>query len=301
MNYVPTKLKRSLVIDGVVSIHYHEYTVSFSYPGEKHDFWELIYCDKGELTIRADESEYRMRSGQAFLHTPFQYHNVKPANSRSASSVIISFTSDSDVLRRTAGSVIDTDLYTKQAIFSVLRESGGCFSNPPGNLYDERLIRKDTPDCFAGEQVIQDYIELLMIHLIRKQSGHDDFPRLPMDGEKNDFFNSISSYLEDNISEKLTVSGIAEEFSISPSTLKKLFRENSGIGTMEYVMKLRIQRAKEMLRDGKYSCTEIAAKCGFCSIHHFSKSFRSHTGMSPTEYVASVKAMLENPHKFDEV
>ena len=68
MQYVSTQLRHSLNIESVVSIHYFEYTADFRYPGEEHDFWELIYCDKGELRISAGDHDLLLRHGQAFLH-----------------------------------------------------------------------------------------------------------------------------------------------------------------------------------------------------------------------------------------
>ena len=55
MGYKKTVLKKQISVDDVVSVHYFEYTVDFSFSGELHDFWELIYADRNELVI--DESD----------------------------------------------------------------------------------------------------------------------------------------------------------------------------------------------------------------------------------------------------
>lgn len=48
MAYVKTYLKREIVIDSIVTIHYFEYTSDFIFHGESHDFWEFLYVDRGE-------------------------------------------------------------------------------------------------------------------------------------------------------------------------------------------------------------------------------------------------------------
>ena len=57
MEYVKTVLKKSLVIEDIVSVHYFEYAKDFTYSGEFHDFWELVYTDKEELVINAGAHE----------------------------------------------------------------------------------------------------------------------------------------------------------------------------------------------------------------------------------------------------
>ena len=99
--------------------------------------------------------------------------------------------------------------------------------------------------------------------------------------------------MRENMHRKVTFAEVSAYCSVSPTTMKNLFRKSVGCGTMEYLTELRVERAKELLLSGTLSCTDIAERCGFCSVHHFSRVFKDTTGMSPTEYVKSVKAMLE--------
>lgn len=293
MRYVATRLTRELCIDSIVSVHYFEYTPNFRYDGEAHDFWELIYCDKGRLWIRAGEREFELAAGQAFLHPPEQYHNVRSATDSSANSIIFSFYSKSDALYRISDTVMSADPYTVNALFSVLREAKASFQNPLGRVFDSQLLRKERADSFASEQVIQNYIELILIHMIRKTDTQDRFFELPADTKKHALLDSVVEYMKEHLSEKLTFGFLTSYFSVSPTTMKKIFKTHFGCGAMSYLTSLRIDEAKRLLLDGKISCTAIAERCGFCSVHHFSRVFKENVNMSPTEYVNSVKAMLE--------
>ncbi len=295
MNYVSTHLKHSLNIESIVSIHYFEYTADFRYPGESHNFWEMIYCDKGSLRIRAGNHNLILSHGQAFLHPPGQFHNVCSGNHEGANSVILSFYSDTPELATIADKIICTDSYTANALFSILREAQASFCNPLGKIHDAQLLRKAEPDFYASEQIIQNYIELLLIHLIRaNETGMNPFPELPENSRKNPLLEQITDYMKENMGNKMTFQIIASRFSISPTTLKNLFRKNYNTGTMAYLTSLRVERAKELLRNEELSCTAIAMTCGFCSVHHFSKVFKDEVGMSPTEYIKSVKSLLED-------
>ena len=134
---------------------------------------------------------------------------------------------------------------------------------------------------------------LFRSHLIRKEQNAVSFPEIPAHNERNGLLEGILAYMQSNIDNKITFSDITKEFSVSPTTLKKLFDKTYNHGAMEHLTRMRIEYSKDLLRDGHYSCTEIATLCGFCSVHHFSGVFRKYEAMSPTEYVKSVKAMLE--------
>lgn len=293
MNYVPTRLSQSLFVSSVISIHYFEYTAQFSYEGESHDFWELIFCDKGRLKINAGNEEYVLERGQAFLHPPRQFHSVRSEGGRSANSIILSFNSDTQELYRVADSVILTDKYVATSLFSILREAKYSFENELGKLHEARLIRKDSEEQFASEQIIQNYIELLLIHLIRKETKRELPSDMTPDVRKSALVDSIVAYMKENIDSKITFTDLTKRFSVSSTTLKKLFGSTFGHGAMEHLTRMRVEYSKELLRDGKHSCTDIAAMCGFCSVHHYSGVFRKYELMSPTEYVKSIKSMLE--------
>lgn len=296
MKYVPTVMKRELSVDSIISIHYFEYTPDFFFPGESHGCWELVYCDKGELIAFAGGDRQVLSEGQAYLHPPHQFHRVETQGG-SANSVIIAFESGCEALYGISDKILNTDRHTVEALFSILREARVSFENQPGKVYDPQLKRKKSSELFASEQVIQIYTELLLIDLIRQgEGGRSVSPVTAPLSRREGLISDIIEYMNKNLSEKITFSMLTERFSVSSTTLKKLFKKNLSCGAMEYLNELRIERGKELLREG-VSCTEISQRCGFCSIHHFSKNFKESLGMSPTEYVKSVRALLDEPEE----
>ena len=93
--------------------------------------------------------------------------------------------------------------------------------------------------------------------------------------------------------ERLSVADVSRRFSISPTTLKKLFASRLGMGVMSYFLDCRMREAKKLIREEEKSFSEIAIELGFASVHHFSRIFKQKIGMTPTEYGRSVRAMLE--------
>ena len=63
MGYVSTRMKKEINIESIVTIHYFEYMKNFVFQGESHDFWELLYVDKGEVSVRAENEWLTLHAG----------------------------------------------------------------------------------------------------------------------------------------------------------------------------------------------------------------------------------------------
>jgi AraC family transcriptional regulator len=89
------------------------------------------------------------------------------------------------------------------------------------------------------------------------------------------------AYIEDHLSEDLSLSSIASISGISPSHFKTLFRESVGVPVHQYVVQRRIESAKDMLMQGKMSIAEIALATGFSHQSHLARHMRRSVGLSP--------------------
>lgn len=93
----------------------------------------------------------------------------------------------------------------------------------------------------------------------------------------------IMTYVHAHFSEKLSVSGIAEQFHLSVPYVSASFRQWAGVPLSSYIRSLRITLAKRMLEEGG-SCTEVCYACGFDDLSYFIKAFRSCMGITPHQY-----------------
>jgi AraC-like DNA-binding protein len=94
----------------------------------------------------------------------------------------------------------------------------------------------------------------------------------------------VIEYLHANLGEKITVEVLADIAHLSPSHFSRVFREDMGASPMEYVQKLRLQRAKKLLRAGDKPVTEIALECGFGSTSYLSACFQRRYKMTPMKF-----------------
>ena len=87
--------------------------------------------------------------------------------------------------------------------------------------------------------------------------------------------------MEHNIEDPVTPDEIAEKVAISNRQLERLFAQHIGLSPKRYYLRLRLDRARDLLRQTDLSVTDVCVACGFLSLSHFSKSYRAAHGVSP--------------------
>jgi two-component system response regulator YesN len=92
------------------------------------------------------------------------------------------------------------------------------------------------------------------------------------------------NYIRDNYKENLTLESVAQQVFISPFYLSHLFREELDITFLEYLTRIRIETAKQLLKDQNTTISSIAAEVGYEDPSYFSKVFKKNTGLSPNQY-----------------
>lgn len=286
MEYIRTELNKALKIDGIYTIHYFEYTKDFAYSGEFHDFWEIVYADKKSVVITAGTKEMILKAGQMYIHKPNEFHKIRCDGSNAANSVIISFDCQCSELFNVAGIIIDCSSEEKRLMGNIINEAVDAFSTPLGTPYTSYLEKSDK-SSFGSEQMIEIYIEQLLIRIIRRNSSQ----RISSKNTGSEILLlKICEYLENNIDKSLTFGDIQKEFNTSASVIKRLFHSNLNCGIMEHFLRLKIDAAKQMIRENEYNFTEIAERLGFNTPQYFTTAFKRISGMTPSEYAKSVKS-----------
>ena len=72
-----------------------------------------------------------------------------------------------------------------------------------------------------------------------------------------------------------------------------LFRDYANSGIIDYFSNMKINTAKQLIRNQQLNITQIADTLGYTSIHYFTRQFKKITGMTPTEYASSIKSLTD--------
>ena len=114
--------------------------------------------------------------------------------------------------------------------------------------------------------------------------GYNKTELEPSTSLDKEFISNIIIYTQENISEaNLNVEKLADQFNLSRSQLYRKIKALTGLTANELIRKIRLERAKELIETGQNSISEISYNVGFSSPSYFSKCFKAHFGVLPTE------------------
>ena len=299
MAYKSVVLEDSITINRVISVHYFQYMSDFSFPGESHDFWELVCVDRGEIDALAGERRLTLKKGNILFHKPNEFHNVLTNGKVSPSLVVIGFVCHSPAIKSFEDQLMSVQDTEKELLAQIIVEARNTFSGRLDDPYQEELIFNSEPLTFGSAQLISHYLEQLIIHLYRRYFSYS----LPVRSSRflaeassgNDTYNRIVRYMEEHLGERMTIDRICRDNLVGRSQLQKLFRDTKGCGVIEFFSMMKIDTAKQMIRDTQLNFPQIADRLGYSSIHYFSRQFKQITTMTPSEYATSIRLLSEKP------
>ncbi|EHR4814978.1 helix-turn-helix transcriptional regulator, partial [Enterococcus faecalis] len=101
---------------------------------------------------------------------------------------------------------------------------------------------------------------------------------------KRNLVNHTIYYLETHHDEEITLEQLAEMLYVTPTYLSKTFKAATGVGPINYLIQIRLNHAKELLKNDSLSVKEVAKTVGYEDAYHFSKLFKKYYGKSPSQF-----------------
>ncbi|SDT52766.1 AraC-type DNA-binding protein [Paenibacillaceae bacterium GAS479] len=121
-------------------------------------------------------------------------------------------------------------------------------------------------------EIVSSFLEHIPVQVLKHRS--DEMQRIRI----------IQDYVEAHLHESLSVNDMAGALHLHPNYFISYFKKHFGMPPAKYVNRKRLEKARLLLASTSLSIKEIAERAGFPDTHHFAKSFRKETGLSPTEY-----------------
>jgi AraC-like DNA-binding protein len=136
-----------------------------------------------------------------------------------------------------------------------------------------------------------EFLNLFKILINSEKRGYicSENYKLDFDEGGNKRMSDVYTYVRENYFRSISLEKIAKIAKMSPFTFSRYFKKNCGAGFVEYLTRVRTNKACYLLRETEYQVQEIATECGFASISNFNKHFRKTEGISPREYRARFK------------
>jgi AraC family transcriptional regulator len=146
------------------------------------------------------------------------------------------------------------------------------------------LLRTELMRREASSSFVEGIAQAIAIHLAREygetnEELHDVSPSLP--GFK---LRQITDWMAEHLAEEFSLERLAEQVGLSRFHFQRLFKAATGVSPSRYQINLRLNTARQLLRETKMSVVDVALEVGYTDPSHFAQLFRRETRLSPSEY-----------------
>ena len=257
----------TLRITRLYTIFYQEKEQGFLFAGESHAAAELVYVDQGMLHSVAEGQDFLLKQGDMVLYGPDQWHMQYADVGEAPKLVSITFDAEG---------ICWQDINNRS------------FSSSNSAAYLRLILSEQEKMTEQSADKIFSLLQLLLLDLQRQERREQ--PQLPvsLSGE-NEIIRRAQQYIGGHVTEKLTVPVVSGAVEVSASYLTALFHKHLQISPGEYIRRIKLEKSKQMIREGNKNFTQISETLQYSTVHHFSRQFKQMFGITPTEYAKSVR------------
>ena len=237
-----------------------------------HRSYELLYTYEGSMHVELSSGRYSLQP-----HDLIIYRSDRAVLDISENCSYL--TAVFELNQRKALHILNNTFHCtselQQILWKLLIESG------ENSYYTKTLM-----ECYLQEAI------LLLMQFYESISHKALFA--DNNSARNDLLSEILSYMNKRITEPVTIEDICHEFYISRSSLQALFKTHLNTSPKNYLLNIKLQKSKELIRQNQYTISETAYMLGFSSIHYFSRLFKKYFNTTPSAYA---KKIAENQNK----
>lgn len=268
------RVQTGLRINEISGYYYNVRNSGYSFQGEKHNYYELTFVDRGTLLTEIEGESYTLQEKDLLFYGPGQFHTQAIPNGQSCSYVTIIFSMDNTILHQLNAEnalLLNRVFHYNKKVYDLVKS----------------FVQESAGQAPYLNSLMICLLEQIVIRLLQSSFLPQKEER-PVSGSRQHYqdrlLEKILSYIEESICEPLTIAEICQHFSISRTSLQLLFKENLNQTPKKYISDLKLEKSCQLIRENKYTISKIALMLGFNSIHYFSRSFTQKYHLAPSEY-----------------
>jgi len=276
----PNRRVMDLAVEGIPEIHVLGMNRSVQTTEgsifHRHACFEITYCAQGSVKFDCGGRAYSIIPGSVFISRPEDAHRLR-GNPKGAKLYWIFLR-----LPRRGERLLGLDVAESKGLVQALKSlPRKAFSAPQevGACYERlfRVLDAEKSDRVMRRLKLQAAAIQLLIALAEAGATATE-------GVRDVRFQTLVDRMRREPKKAISMDEVAAELRCSPNTVRAHFKKYTGLSPQSFMMKCRIRKSQDLLREGGMSVTDIACELGFSSSQNFAIRFRQETGKSPTEW-----------------
>ncbi|MBE7169330.1 MAG: AraC family transcriptional regulator [Williamsia sp.] len=256
--------------------HAHESLPEHAHPG----MIEICYCEKGQQVYEVKGSRYTIQGGDVFVTFPGELHSTAHHPEEKGILYWLILKLDDSCFLQYRGEDAAAFVHALLNLPSRHFKGGAGMKKALDALF---ALHPGTPQPMHRIQVLNQLASFLLTIIQRSALGAAGGPSQRK--------TVISAYIADNLYNDLSVESLAAKMHLSASHFKSWFKKEFGMPTTDYILRLRVEKAKKLLQTShKDSITDMAYQLNFSSSQYFATVFKKYTGSTPTAYRSGLVA-----------
>ena len=251
-----------------------------------HDFYEVYLLLRGQVSYIVENHLYKMRPGDILLISPLELHQARIAADaepyeRFVLWIARSYLEHLSTPRTSLTRCFDSSV---PGHTNLLRLPGAASAELRQRM--ETLSALRARDGYGDDLLAEGCLAALLVEL--NKAAAQTRPQPGADCSSDQVVDAVLAYINEHYSEPLTLDALAETFFISQYHLLRKFDAQVGTTVHRYILQKRLLIAKQLLAGG-VAPSEACGYCGFGDYANFYRAFRAEYGMTPRQYVQSVR------------
>lgn len=265
---------------------YHQKVKNVSVIYHWHPEIEFVYVVSGDFKVIINQKTYSANSGDFFLIGTEDFHAMNK-NKEYAEFYTVVF--EPQLL-----DFVLKNPFQRQCV-DLIKNGSLDFCHKLTNSeegYDEikkqflRIVNPSSTSFSQANQIVALY-EILLCLMQNKKMRHKK--KSPFVSVRDENIKKVMAYIEENLQKKISLKDLSGIFPMSEKYFCSFFKKQTNLTPVEYINRLRISKASDLLMLSDMNVTEISLECGFESLSYFIRQFKKITGVTPNQYRKSGK------------
>ena len=252
-----------------------------NYAYHDHDFAEVTFILSGKGKYYVEGTTYDVSAGDIIMCNPsVKHHNIVVNEKEPTVEAFVGFTNfqfknmpPNSIVFRDGSYIMHSSTELKQEMSKIIWD-----------------MVEEQEACHVGKYfMLKSYLMRMLLLIYREIAGEESKDNQAgcnfESYNKNYVVKKIVTYLNENYASKISLDQIARNMYLSPVYISKIFKEETGESPINYLIKIRLEKARDILVSGEAgSIKHIANSVGYDDVYHFSKLFKKYYGISPLYY-----------------